>query len=346
MTHDYHRSKLKIGLLPYDLEANSYIERNRMILERIGAVLPTPRPFKLTQLVVKSLFSKGTTKVYDVLVVNWRENALVSNNKKITIKTLFEYYTSLLLYRVCTRKLIYVAHNKFPHNIDPAHIRFAKKIISFGLKCSDRVVVHSKPEACDYDNSTYVPHPLYSIPNTEPRSISLPTKQDFYVVIGRIQEYKNLDSLIKTWPDNAYLLILGPCNSRDYLEKLRSLAKDKCVIINEGFHSEPYLKACISSSLGVIISNNNDSMYVSGSYFFSISCGARILTLDSPFYRWVKTTELSDYIKIFSNLEEITKEIEGFDNAITWSPQAIKNSATLVFGDSEIESAWNKAISS
>ncbi|TSJ70312.1 glycosyltransferase [Marinobacter vulgaris] len=344
MTTKPNQSSLNIGILPYDMQANRYIEKNRLILEKLGTILPVPHPAKLLKTLLLNVFRTGKLKPFDVLILNWRENALRSENNSITFKTIFEYISTMVLHRLSCKKLIYVAHNRFPHNIDKKQQTTAKKIIKFGYSLSDLIVVHSFPEADPGKKIHYVPHPLYDI-NHDNEILNPPLFMgEFYVIIGRIQQYKNLEKVIINWPKNKSLLILGPCDNKNYLKYIKNLIKNKDIIIEAKFHSENYLKKCIEKSKGVIVSNDNESMYVSGSFFFAISCHSKVFALDSPFYRWINDTPLSPCIFSFSSIDKLIKAIENQPELAKGQCECIHQLASPLFGDDIIEDSWRRII--
>ncbi len=303
---------LTIGLLPYHLEANGYIERNRQALSDVGSVVPVPRPAQLLRdWVVHILTGKGL-RLYDALILNWRENCLTRSNR-ITKAGVIEYLLSLLIHRVSSHRLIYVRHNRHPHNLHTADISKAKRWIRFGERVSDAVVMHS-PEEMSHPKHFYVPHPLYQLPRHGTESVettdcpSKATKE--FLMFGRIESYKQIHRIIELWPpNNTPLRIMGPCNDKQYLNMLKRLADGKPINFEVGFHAEAYLAERVQQASGVIIANQEDSTLVSGSFFFALSCQAMIYSIHNPFMAWARDSGLEQQVTLMPTLEALVDYI-------------------------------------
>jgi glycosyltransferase involved in cell wall biosynthesis len=340
VTTNSDNTKINIGLLPYELEANQYIEKNRKILERIGKVLPVPNPKKLLAIALQSFFRSGRFKLYDVLIINWRENALKNERNRLHLIGIFEYFFSLSLHKLVSRKLIYVKHNSHPHNLPPKQIRFAQKLTALGQLWSDSVVIHSPVKKLLGKNIVYIPHPLYDVyPQSQFETTTLNNQE--FLMFGRVQPYKKLDEVISNWEGPSKLIILGPCSDQDYLAKLKELAKGKNIAFEIAFHPETYLEERVGRCAGVIITNDNESMLVSGSFFFAISCGAPLYVKTSPFFEWVKTTSLDPYLKTAETIPKLINAINECHQLITTrSKKTIREEAEKYFGDDSVEKAW------
>jgi len=339
------KNPLTIGLLPYELEANAYIEKNRKILERIGTVVPVPRPGPMFVKVLKQVLKTGRFRLYDVLIINWRENTLRSGNNTLHPLGVLEYFLSLLLHRAVCGKLIYVKHNSHPHNLPPHSIRTAEKLVRAGQRLANAIVVHSPEQAVKRNKTLYVPHPLYDVQIEHPADNPTEQAEPPFVMIGRVQPYKKIDEVIANWEGSSRLVILGPSSDNKYLRQLEELAENRNIEFEIDFHPEHYLAERVSGSKGVIITNDNNSMLVSGSFFFAISCGARVYATDSLFFEWVRTTSLAPYLFIADTLPQLTNLV--LSGSVSSDPgikSAVRAEAEKYFGDKAVEDAWRKAI--
>jgi hypothetical protein len=108
-------NNIKIGLLPFELKANSYIKENREILGRLGEVVKVPHPKDLLIQMLTYFLKTGSLVLYDILILNFRENAFRSNNNSISLIGSIEFFFSLLIHKLSCHKLIYVRHETHPH---------------------------------------------------------------------------------------------------------------------------------------------------------------------------------------------------------------------------------------
>ncbi len=333
-------NNIKIGLLPFDLKANTYIKENREILGRLGEVLKVPHPKDLLIQMLTQFLNTGSLVLYDILILNFRENAFRSNNNSISLIGSIEFFFSLLIHKLSCHKLIYVRHEIHPHNIPKKLAKLSTKMINIGQSIADKVVCLSPPYA-KLNGCYYVPHPLYDIGDLLKKEIE---RKAYFVVFGRIARYKNIDKIIENIDECIELIIIGPCYDWKYLKELKKIASGKNVIFEVDFHSDEYLQKIISSSSGVIITNDASSMLVSGSFFYAISCGARVYTLETLFMEWVKSTSIGSYVTVEPNVELLMKKMTHCVVVKTNERSDILHHAELLFGDTTVEKAWKKAL--
>jgi len=301
------KNNLVIGLLPYDLEANTYIKKIRKILSTNGMVTKVPNPPNLAFNIIKLLMTQGKIKLYDILIINWRENCLVSNGK-LKFTGVLEYFFSLFLHKISSRKLIYVQHNRSPHGLNEIDAKRTAFFMGLGKLLADRVVVHSPAEA-EKRNYFYIPHPLYDL-GKAPSSFNRPSENQIsdnfpYLMIGRIEPYKRIDEVIYHWDSPDELRIIGPSKNDAYLEHIQRLSKGKNVTFDVGFHSEEYLALQAAHCSCVIIVNDPSSMIVSGSMFFALSCNVPVYTTSPDFTRVIGSTDLSKVIYVSDSIKNL-----------------------------------------
>lgn len=341
MARSNKEKSLVIGLLPYNLEANTYIQRNRRILGTLGDVHPVPAPLVLLKKALLNFFKIGRFKIYDILIVNWRENSLKNNKNKIQIYGIAEYYISLLLHRMTSNRLVYVKHNHTPHNLSYKDTLRAKRLLQFGLRFAHAVVVHS-PDYVDGENTYYVPHPLYQL-NFDPMHVNEEREKEF-IMFGRVQPYKNIHDVIKHWRIEVPLVIMGPCEDKNYLKELESLSKGKKIEFEIGFHDESYLQKRVACCSAVIIANDKSSMLVSGSFFFAISCGTPVYALQSSFFEWIKETDLGFAVMTATTVDGLIEQILLHEKDSQLSREKLLLASDTLFGEEIIARKWNESI--
>ncbi len=337
MRNDVTRKPV-IGLRQFAGAGNAYVDRNREVLSRLGKVVDVPRARRLALAILWRLVTFRRLKIYDVLIVNWAENVLTQWRGRLTPRGALEYRLYLWLCRRAARDLIYVRHNRVPHDVPTRYHARVIKLIEKGERAADRVVAHSPVFAAEHGYS-YVPHPLYEV---RPAAATEPV--DEFVVFGRIRRYKKLDALIAAWGRQARLAIIGPCTDDAYLARLEKLAADKPVEFDIGFHDEAGVAARMSHARGVVVVNDPDSLIVSGTFFFAISAGARVFTAADPFYRWLADTPLGSYVSVFESVNALGSRAGHEPARQPGEPAAIRAAAEALFGDREVLAGWRQAL--
>ncbi|TVP52441.1 MAG: hypothetical protein EA349_15600 [Halomonadaceae bacterium] len=355
MTIDIQSAGIKsapiIGLLPHDLKANSYISQNRKILSQLGTVAPVPAPAALLGALLRNVFFRPQIKLYDILIVNWRENCLTTADR-LTLRGVFEYIASMLLHRASARKLFYVRHNHHPHNLRGQDILRVSRLIAWGEKLADAVVVHSPAEA-QKPGYYYVPHPLYALDEPKYSSTTVmkqrqtaPAPGSEYLMIGRIEPYKRIHEVIAEWSLPSKLTIMGPCTDNRYLQSLKTASEGKNVIIEDDFHDESYLAERVRRAAGVIIANDQSSMIVSGSLFFALSCGTRLFVTESAFARALSDKGLQNWINIQSGIADLVKAVESSRFSPENQAPPAKEELENLFGETALYRHWRDVIGS
>lgn len=123
----------------------------------------------------------------DIAIINWLENGFLNKNGTVSYLGTIRICMILLLLKIRFKKLLYVKHNHYPHNIESKSINKIKYLMKIIVRFADFAVIHSPTE----HNFTYLPHPLYKYPlKLSPSAIS----PDFerYIIFGRIARYKKL----------------------------------------------------------------------------------------------------------------------------------------------------------
>jgi len=327
-------AELTIGLRPYVARQNSYVERNREILEQIGSVLEVPPPLPLLGKVLLRLCTFKSPKMFDVAIIHWREDVIVLAQKKPALIGILAYFLSIHLYRIAARRVVYIRHNKYPHKVLPRYQDRVRRLIRKGQSLCHAVVAHSPSYAKEHDYN-YIPHPLYKLSLSEAGEPS-----GEYVVFGAIAEYKKIEELVEAWSGDRQLLIAGPCDDPTYLAELQKLAVDKAIRFEVGYQDQDEMGQRLANSNGVIIVNDPGSMIISGTFFFAISSGAPVFARTDPFYDWVSSTSLRDCLRTFDTVAELADHIAAADDRRGPESGAVRAAAVEHFGDEAVLRAW------
>lgn len=327
-------AEIIIGLRPYVARQNSYVERNREILEQIGPVLEVPPPLPLLRRVLLRLCTFRSPKMFDVAIIHWREDVIVLGQNRPAVSGIFAYFLSMLLYRIVSSRVVYIRHNKYPHKVLPRYQDRVRRLISKGQSLCHAVVAHS-PRYAEEHGYNYIPHPLYQLSLSEAGEPS-----GEYVVFGAIAEYKKIEELVEAWGGDRKLLIAGPSDDPTYLAELQKLAADKAVQFEVGYQDQDEMGLRLENSNGVIIVNDPGSMIISGTFFFAMSSGAPVFARNDPFYDWVSSTSLRDYLRTFDTVAELADHIAAAGDRHGAESGSLRAAAVEHFGDEAVLRAW------
>ncbi|HBS5675285.1 TPA: hypothetical protein MAK66_005012 [Klebsiella pneumoniae] len=288
-----------IYFYPYRTDINSYPLRIQYILSDSFFI----KNLSFKQEAIKVLSFRFFRK--DIAIINWLENGFVNKNGGISYVGIIRVFIILLLLKIRFKKLLYVKHNHYPHNIKTKHIKMVISMMKIMASFFDFAVVHSPTEV----NLTYLPHPLYKYPLELSQNKSNPDI-DKYIIFGRITRYKKIEDVILAFPDNKKLIIAGGCEDREYLSFLEELIKNKTNIIIKGyFLSDKDAENLIKGCNGLILSHSNEEMIVSGSFFYSLTMGVKVYAIETPFLTWVEENVGENVIQNFKNLHDMMETI-------------------------------------
>ena len=222
---------------------------------------------------------------HDALIVHWPESA--AQGKHHTLQKIFFsiFVFTLKIYRWRGRNVVWVYHNKRPH--DKKHINYQ----SFSLMV-DGVVSPSYTGLSDcmaeYPHLQKVPRAVsrigcYSSKGEEAadtKKIAISDKEYVFLSFGYIRPYKGLEALIsavkKMERDDVALIICGQAIDQQYVQHLVELVDDSDrVQLDIGFVSDQKLQEYFSSSNAAIFAFNN--MLHSSSVIAARSAGLPVL---------------------------------------------------------------------
>ncbi|MFL9610284.1 hypothetical protein ACKF11_09400 [Methylobacillus sp. Pita2] len=279
---------------------------------------------------------RNTFNRYDYIIINWLENSLVGKNKSLDLFSVARFLFKFFIYRIMGRKLIFVRHNIYPHALKGRQAAIATWIIETAIKLSTISVVHSGH--LESERAKYIPHPLYKV-NAQPKSQG----SDYYVIFGRIVEYKAIHKLLESWGSQR-LVIAGLVEDQAYAAKLQSIIQSRGlsnVELRAEFLSEAEAEQLVANSKGLILSHCDADMIVSGSFFFAASLGVPVFAMATPFFQWLKHDQGYQGLHVFTSLQAMTA---GISAATAEEKITISASAQRLFGNDEVAKALSKVL--
>lgn len=288
---------------PFSSGVNKYSERIRTILGTIADVSPLSLQEECVNLLKLKRRKRG------IAVVNWIENILInSNDGSFSIYGLFKLLLAIVALKIRFDKVIYVQHNLYPHDTKKSDIKRVQWCIDQLTKFVDLTAVHS-PHLRD---KVYIPHPLYRSPMVSLPADNIINGDDAsYLIFGRIERYKKIESVIQYFPSNKKLIIAGACSDSDYVQHLTQLVADKPnITLIARFLSDEEVEEIISACTAIIISHADPDMIVSGSFFYAITEQLPVLAIASPFLAWAESQLGQDIIKTFVSIESMISFIQ------------------------------------
>lgn len=278
---------LRIAYFPFENESNRYTDNFKKILSRFGDIAEAPP--------LKRIFGTLTRPRFDILILNWSDNNFVNPaTGRVSVFGVIKEFVRIGIYNLISRKTIFVRHNIYPHNASEQSRDMVSRIIARYEKCFDLCWVHSGH--LEEENRYYVPHPLYEIEEAGTTSVeefALPER--YFVVFGRLMEYKNIHRLLEILPSDMHLVVCGSCKDDAYKAKLQSLAGSNVTLMAQ-FISDELARDLITASSGMVICHADDDMIVSGSIIYSISLGVPVFAIETPFIRWFHDTVNSNMV--------------------------------------------------
>ncbi len=208
----------------------------------------------------------GTKAVF----LNWIEDELDSKMK-----------LQLCLYKLFGAKIIWVFHNKFPHDAveGDKHVAYNMRWLA---DVASHIMLHSKSSAKYIPNyrknvskKVYVPHLIYEKRLSQTRIEELRTKYDIgegdfvFTMFGMIRPYKHYEDGVMAFKNlaakGAKLILAGNCINVQYAKYLKELCNDnKDIILDLRYIPEVVLDAIIGISDVIVIPYVNKSSMNSG----------------------------------------------------------------------------------
>lgn len=303
----------KIAYYPKVSGSNAYTLRFREILSRSGAVsLFDFRSFY-------SSFFKLKFRRYDSFFVNWIDSGLINRKGNVGVVNTLIVFLKLALFKIISKKVIFIRHNFYPHDVNEDSISKAKKYVDKIERFCGNAIVHSPLAVSEY--RIYIPHPLYKYPiirNELPSTIDL----DTYIIFGRITKYKRIEDVINIFPKDKKLIVAGSCEDIQYVNYLKSISGDN-IIINDGYITDADAVKLISRTQGVIINHSERDMIVSGSFFYALTLGMRILCVETEFMNWVSRSFGTDVVITYPNVVSLIAGLNEIPDRMPYNEKLI-----------------------
>lgn len=219
------------------------------------------------------------------IFLNWVETRIDAKMK-----------TQLMLYKLLGVKIVWVFHNKYPHDTIQNDEIIGK--MNWLAKNSDVIILHSKSSrkyipGCKKNRkkAIYVPHILYASHNENTdldviRAQYNISKKDFvFTIFGGIKPYKNIETGIKTFEilqlKNAKLIIAGNPLNGSYAKQLGELCKEKeNIILDLRYIPDSLLDSIIDISDVIMLPYKEGSSMNSGVMIKSFSKGKTVIMPD------------------------------------------------------------------
>ncbi len=266
---------------------NDYTKKMYALLQELGEVVS-----------LEWYMKHPSAKDVQCLYLNWFENTVKGTN---AIIQRLQYGMKLSLLKKAKKKnvkIVYVIHNKTPHNVEKASSLYQKIVKPFmekSLNLADVVV-----ELCEHTESylesefhvpdlhqkmKLVPHGKYEqIPcdlSTYREKYQIAEGEMVFCFVGRIDRYKNVDLVIKAFYESQVqgkLIIAGSCEE-SYQEQLKALVQDSQVVCNFSRISDEEMSAILQISDATILPYEKTSIN-SGVMINAFSNGATVIGTD------------------------------------------------------------------
>lgn len=273
------------------------------------------------------------SKRVDYLIVNWLESELSNKEGKISILGTLKFFVYLVFFKLIANKLIYVRHNMYPHNMHGLSAKIAQHITNIAEKlfCYKKVAHSGHLTHAGY---IYIPHPLY-----DSVDVSEINKGEYFIIFGKIERYKNIESVINEWNNENLLIIAGAVGDNDYLREIMLLAenKNKNVKFEARFIPDADAEKLVGNSKGLILAHADNDMIVSGSFFYALSVGVPVLARKHPFFDWLVNEKKLKSVFTYEDFVELNHELSLKKYV---SSEAILKEAREQFGAEKIKKNW------
>lgn len=270
---------MKVALSPYQAN-NKYID---LIKEAISSLDVDIYRFE------NVIEDENLFKEVEFFLLNWYESLYVDS----FFRQFKRYIDKIIVLKKLNKnkkKIIFVMHNKKPHNSKNAI--FGEKLMKYLINKSYKIVIHSNEtkevisEMVNYENVkekiVYVPHPNYigvykeAKENIEKQCLNL-------LFIGKIQPYKNVDLLIEVFNElnlkDVKLTLAGKINTKEYEEYINTLIDNNTNIIKEfRFIKDDEIQSFILNSNMLVLPYDIKSSLNSGTVILAFSNRRTVLS--------------------------------------------------------------------
>ena len=264
-----NNKKKKIVFYPYEASDNEYIVIMRNILEEKAEIID----YRIAKLGLISLSH------IQCIYLNWIEN-----------DWLFEDELFIRRAKKNKVKIIWVFHNKIPHDIKFDEIKRKKDVIRCIIECSTYIIIHSKSSRNylleygeDLDNKiVFIPLVNYKniyedLGGDIRKKYGIEKKTILFGVFGMIRPYKNIELLIDIFKEKEFeknkLIIIGKTTDFNYFKTLQIKAENTNNIIIRNKYISPIEMGSYLNAIDIMIlpyntisSMNSSAMILAFSY--------------------------------------------------------------------------------
>lgn len=262
---------MKIAVFPIDSQNNKFLDIFISCMRRSGAEIFS----------YKDIFKKGGSfRSIDAVMLNWYENTGKKGFQ--CLRHHFKKIAKILLLKVFGCKIVYVLHNKTPHDFPVSPL--IRWLITFYCCIADRVILLSESSESvlvDYIGRKaaerrrfVIPHPNYIgayplPPKDYAPAHRFPPNKLILLFVGAVRPYKNIELIIDFAKKNqelaVHFVVAGKPNTGSYAEKLMGLASSlPNVTLMQQYISDNELVSLIACCDALILPYNIVSSMNSG----------------------------------------------------------------------------------
>jgi glycosyltransferase involved in cell wall biosynthesis len=305
---------------PFTDVGNSYINKNVELWQSMGHVVKSC-PDALIR-------DWRVPRADKTIVLNWYEDWMLRSNRN-PMFTLLWALLLLGIFSLSARTIIWVRHNYRPH--DSRARTFNQRILAYFLGKAARNVVTLRPVADIH--SDVIPHPLVIDLKNQP----VITRDIDFIWFGMVREYKGLDHLLRSWPHQKSLLMLGQSHDPILSGRLLSIISDRQldrVAWHNRFIPDDELNQLLLRTKFVVLAHDDQTIIVSGAFYHAIACGANVVVRDSDFGRFVAAHHCYAHLV---DMSALNTDLEKLDYV---PANNIQNDAERLYGDPVCRNAW------
>jgi glycosyltransferase involved in cell wall biosynthesis len=267
--------KNKIIYVPYPIKGDSVNEYTTNMVKILEKKYEVRGDLQSTINLIDILSTKA-------IFLNWIENDLDLQMKML-----------LRLYHFFGTKIVWIFHNKLPHDIK--NNDEIKKKMKWIANQSDIIILHSKSSRNYVPNkgknqkkAIFIPHILYDERKNKNNLINARMKYDIlekdfvFTIFGLVRPYKNIENGIETFIrlnlPNSRLIIAGKPVNVQYAKYIKKLcSENKNIILDLRYIPDSLLDTIINISDVILIPYHDGSSMNSGVMIQAFSKGKTVI---------------------------------------------------------------------
>lgn len=206
------------------------------------------------------------------------------------------------LFRLFKKKIIWILHNKHPHNGDNWRTRFGMRLMA---RLSTIIVTHSKDGIQYLENvlkvnkGYYIPHPVYSTEIVPCKELEWD-----YIIWGTINSRKRILEFLEFIRERPYyktkkILLCGRCPDLTYNNKIEKIVGNNVTYLNR-FVSDDELRELISKCKSILFTYLNDSVLSSGALIYSLNFNKPIIGPNLGAFK-----DLDKIVSLYNDFDDI-----------------------------------------